>query len=164
MPKAGDYGCAYSRSRIGFWIRVGQALVGDWSRYGHAFIVVSDTEVIEARPGGAGAASLEKYETNSPSTFSSFPLTDMQRALIVATAESYVGTPYSFIDYLSIALEHWGIRPKFVLKRIKGSKHMICSQLVDQCYQDAGIHLFRDGRWPGDVTPGDLANLLLGAQ
>jgi hypothetical protein len=37
---------------------------------------------------------------------------------------------------------------------------MICSQLVDQCYQDAGVHLFADGRWPGDVTPADLYRLI----
>jgi hypothetical protein len=28
-------------------------------------------------------------------------------------------------------------------------------------YQDAGVHLFDDGRWPGYVTPKSLANLLL---
>ncbi len=33
---------------------------------------------------------------------------------------------------------------------------MICSQLVDQSYQDAGVHLFSDGRWSGYVTPGAL--------
>jgi hypothetical protein len=33
---------------------------------------------------------------------------------------------------------------------------MICSQLVDEAYLRAGVHLFDDGRDPGDVTPGDL--------
>ena len=37
---------------------------------------------------------------------------------------------------------------------------MICSQLVDQCYLEAGIHLYDDGRDPGDVTPADLAELV----
>ena len=37
---------------------------------------------------------------------------------------------------------------------------MICSQLVDYCYLMAGVHLFNDGRWPGYVTPEDLANVI----
>jgi hypothetical protein len=38
--------------------------------------------------------------------------------------------------------------------------HLICSQLVDEAYLRAGVHLFDDGRLPGDVTPGDLWWLL----
>ncbi len=43
---------------------------------------------------------------------------------------------------------------------VASSKHMICSQLVDFVYMQSGIHLFNDGRWPGYVTPADLASLL----
>jgi hypothetical protein len=39
---------------------------------------------------------------------------------------------------------------------------MICSQLVDRCYDIAGVHLFDDGRKPGDVSPGDLSRCLGG--
>jgi hypothetical protein len=31
---------------------------------------------------------------------------------------------------------------------------------VDFAYDMAGVHLFSDGRIPGDVTPGDLYRLL----
>ncbi len=49
------------------------------------------------------------------------------------------------------------IRPRWLLDYVAGTGHMICSQLVDQSYLDAGVHLAEDGRFPGDVTPGDLA-------
>jgi hypothetical protein len=37
---------------------------------------------------------------------------------------------------------------------------MVCSQSVSWCYDQAGVHLFADGRLPGLVAPNDL--LLLG--
>jgi hypothetical protein len=39
---------------------------------------------------------------------------------------------------------------------------MICSQLADTAAAEGGWHLFEDGRWPGDVTPGDLYRLYQG--
>jgi hypothetical protein len=66
------------------------------------------------------------------------------------------GVPYSFADYLYLGLEHWGVRSDWLRRRIASSGHMICSQLVDSVYSDARVHLFDDGRWPQDVTPGDL--------
>jgi len=49
--------------------------------------------------------------------------------------------------------------PGWLLDYVAGTGHIICSQLVDQCYLDAGVHLFDDGRFVGDVTPGDLAHV-----
>jgi hypothetical protein len=36
----------------------------------------------------------------------------------------------------------------------------MCSQLVDLSYHEAGVELFDDGRIPGDVSPGDLLDLI----
>jgi hypothetical protein len=36
---------------------------------------------------------------------------------------------------------------------------MICSQLVDYCYRVNDVELFKDGRWPGYVTPACLYSL-----
>jgi hypothetical protein len=44
--------------------------------------------------------------------------------------------------------------------RIESARSMICSQLCDRAYLDAGVNLFRDGRWPGYVTPMALCDLL----
>jgi len=156
--KPGDYFLGQISGFTGFLIRVGQLLCGDASRYTHAGVVLDDGTVVEAEPGGARITPLSEIERDDePVAFSRFPLTDDQRAAIVKAARGYEGTPYSFLDYLSIALETLHLGFGWTKKRVQSSGHMICSQLVDQSYQDAGIHLFEDGRFPGDVTPGDLA-------
>ena len=86
-----------------------------------------------------------------------------QRVRIVAEATALLGTPYSFLDYLALALHRFKVRPKCIEGRVTDSGHLICSQLVDQVYLAAGIHLFADGRMSQDVTPGDIANVLIEA-
>ena len=75
-----------------------------------------------------------------------------------ARARELVGTPYSFLDYLSLALLHAGFRKwgSWARNRVTSSGHMICSQLVDAALTDTGFHVFEDGRLPQDVTPGAL--------
>lgn len=158
-PKAGDFGLSVTAGHVGWWINIAQAITGDSSRYTHAFIVLDDETVLEAQAQGAIISPLSKYTGRA--VFSSLDLTDSERAGIVREARALIGTPYGFTDYLSLALLHWGIRPEWVKNRIKGRGRMICSQLVDEVYLRAGVHLFHDGRWAQDVTPGDLANLLL---
>jgi hypothetical protein len=87
-------------------------------------------------------------------------LNDYERHVIASTGFSLIDTPYSFLDYASIALAAFHIRPRVVRDFVANSDHMICSQLVDFAYDMAGVHLFDDGRIPGDVTPGDLYRLL----
>lgn len=159
--KRGDYGLSQIQNRFThWWVNIAQALTGDSSRYTHAFVYVGGGMVVEAQPGGAILAPLSKY---SPIEYihSDLELTDQQRADIVKAALSLVGTPYSFVDYLQLALLHFGIKWDWLRKRIADRGHMICSQLVDECYLRAGVHLFDDGRWPQDVTPGDLLYVLI---
>lgn len=158
-PKPGDFGLSVTGGQIGWWINLGQAFIQDSSRYTHAFIVMDDSHVIESRAEGAVVGRLQGYIGNA--AFSSLPLTDEQRARIVEEAQKLVGTPYSWLDYLSIGLLHFGLRPEWLRKYIANTGHMICSQLVDEAYKRAGIHLFEDGRDPQDVTPGDLLYVLV---
>ncbi|MFD0528968.1 hypothetical protein ACFQ1I_21760 [Kitasatospora arboriphila] len=89
-------------------------------------------------------------------------MTDGQRAAVVAAARGYIGVPYSAADYFALGAHRLRLPVGPLIKGyVASSRHMICSQLVDQCYLDAGVHLFSDGRWPGYVTPADLAKLLL---
>jgi hypothetical protein len=145
---------------LGWWVGLGQFLIGDASPVQHAFVCVGD-HVVEAMPGGALLTPLDTYRGRGDVAWSRYPLTDAQRVVIVGRAVSLIGTPYSFLDYLAIALDHWGIRPKRLRRYVASSGHLICSALVDDCYRAAGVHLFADGRDVGDVTPGDLARLLL---
>jgi hypothetical protein len=162
-PQPGDFGLVRITGWAGWGIRIAQVLYGDgWSPHEHAFIVMG-TDLIEAEPGGARVQLMSEYgttKTNPSLVFSNLPLTASQRAGIVHKATELVGTPYSWLDYASLALHRLHIRPKFVVNRVRSSKHLICSQLVDLCYDYVGMHLFQDGRFEGDVTPGDLWKLI----
>lgn len=160
QPRPGDFGLSTIGGLLGRFVSFCQLVVGDPSRYQHAFLVLDDHTVVEAQPGGARITPLEhwlSHRGNRPLAFSEASLTDPQRAELVAAGRALVGTPYSFLDYLSLALLARGRRPKWVVRRVKNSGHLICSQLVDQVYRQVGLQLFADGRDSGDVTPGDLA-------
>jgi cell wall-associated NlpC family hydrolase len=139
---------------------MGQLLTGDASRYTHAFIVLDDETVIEAMPGGAIITPLSEYFPGK-AVFSNLELTDEQREAVVREGRALRGTPYSFLDYLALALAHFGLKPIKLRRYVQNKGHMICSQLVDEVYRRAGIHMFNDDRLPQDVTPGDLANYLI---
>lgn len=160
-PRPGDFGLTKISGLLGFLIGLGQFLNGDGSRFSHAFIVLGDGLVMQAEPGGASYGRISDFADRDTVFSRHVVLTDEQRKMIVNTAIGLEGTPYSFLDYLAIALHRFGIRLGFVERRVASSKHMICSQLVDYCYKAAGVHLFQDDRLPQDVTPGDLANCLV---
>jgi hypothetical protein len=88
------------------------------------------------------------------------PLTGPQRDAICLAARGYIGTPYSWLDYLAIAAHRLRIPVPGLRRFIESDKSMICSQLVDRVYADAGVHLF-SGVWPGYVTPADLARRIM---
>jgi hypothetical protein len=158
--------------RVGFLIKLAQWFNGDgWREIQHAGILLDDGYTVEAMPGGAIIGHITNYDTKTVVWSSGFevvgvgpdydgPLSDYERVKVIEAAKGYVGVPYSFLDYLGLALARFGLRPRLLKRYIASTGHMICSQLVDQCYQDAGIQLFRDGRIPGDVTPADLYNLI----
>lgn len=156
-PRAGDFGVVHVSGEGGKLIRAGQWLNGSGYRdYEHAFMYVGRGEVIEAQPSGARIDQL----TTQRVLWSHYNLTMAQRLSLVRIADSLVGTPYSWPDYFALAARRFRVPVPGLHKYIADSGHMICSQLVDYCYQKAGIQLFNDGRWPGDVTPADLANLI----
>src|SRR5260221_6502179 len=146
-----------------------QWLAGGRADYEHAIIGIEDGMIVEAQPGGGGMVAMHyrparvKWSTGMPFRHSSGgtsavgPLTG---SLITAAARKYVGTPYSFADYAALAARAWHLPLPGLRDFVEDNHHQICSQLVDQCYQDAGIQLFDDGRWPGFVRPADLADLL----
>lgn len=156
--KPGDIGLTKIGGVLGFFVSLGQHLAGDSSRYTHAYIVLDDKTVIAAQPGGARIDKLSDYKNKA--IYIQMELTDEQRALIVKEARALDGLPYSFLDYLALALTRFGIRPKWLRNYIKDTGHMICSQMCDEVYRRAGINLFNDGRMPQDVTPGDLLYVL----
>jgi len=123
-----------------------------------------DTWIVEARPSGAVCVWLPHATLSRHAVTWWLPSTDdlgVTYAETAAVAFDHVGTKYSFADYAAIAAHRSGLG--YLAHRIddyvSSSGHMICSQLVDYCYQLSGYQLFNDGRLPGSVTPADLARL-----
>jgi cell wall-associated NlpC family hydrolase len=160
-PEPGDFELTKIAGEGGELIRIGQLLNGDgFEDYEHARLYLGGGQVLEAEPGGARIAPVGEVAGGLWST-GKIPLTGAQRTAIVAAARGYVGTPYSAADYFALAAHRLHLPLPGLKAYVASSGRMICSQLVDRCYQDAGVHLFNDNRWPGYVTPGSLAGLLL---
>jgi uncharacterized protein YycO len=164
-PKVGSFGLVKLSGITGKLITVGQVLDGDGlGKYDHAFVYIGERadgkNIVEAEPGGARLGNYKEYDDV---TWSSWNLTDVQRAAIVAAAINLLGTPYSILDYVALGALHLHL-PWFglVKRRVESSRYLICSQLVDQAYQAAGVQLFKDNRWCGSVTPMDLSHTLEG--
>jgi hypothetical protein len=172
-PQLGDYACRNMGGTSGALITLGEWLNGDgFSEYDHAEIFVGKADAngplgytMGAYPGGARLVPLYPGQTENGNGFlwstGKFDLTDQQRQSIVYNALLCKGIPYSSADYFALALHRLHVPVPELKASIADSKRMICSQLCDWAYLAAGVHLFNDGRWPGYVTPADLANLIV---
>lgn len=162
MPKPGDFGLVAISGEVGRLIRFGQWLNGDgFGDYQHAVLVLDNDELIEAEPGGARIRPVSEYDGTNV-VWSDWPLTDDERAAIVAGGRSLEGVPYSFLDYFALAAHRLHIPVPGLRKYIASTRHEICSQLVDVGYQLGGQTMFADHRWPGYVTPMALLRALHG--
>lgn len=168
-PRPGDIMLTTIAGPVGGLIAVGQWANGDgFGVYQHAAVVLSayrsldgwSGTVMEAQPGGARRTPIARYHGQDTVYVSPVGLTDAQRWAICQAAEKYEGTPYSFADYAAIAAHRFHVPVPGLREFIAATGHQICSQLCDNAYAAAGVHLFDDGRWSGHVTPMDLWNRL----
>jgi hypothetical protein len=131
---------------------------GKWARYCHTKIYVGGGMVVQAEPGGATHVP---YEPTSLEIWSSaqWMLNGFQRAAFVKAALSQVGHGYAPLEYPYLVAHQLHIPVPGLQKEIMDSGSMICSQLADWTWQQGGqpVHIFNDGRWPGDVMPWQLA-------
>jgi hypothetical protein len=152
--------------RTGWWVGLAQAICGMPSRWTHAGIVLPDDRILQAQPGGAVIAPLDSL-TGRPHIVSDAPIRlyvrdhpeDSEwfvRRSVTHEALNLEGTPYSFADYLALAAIHLHLPSKALRRYVENSGHLISSALLDRTFREAGIHLYDDGRYPGDVTPADL--------
>ena len=142
---------------VGLLVRVGQALIGDWSPWTHAGLVVSPGLVAQAMPGGLEIAPWDRLYGAGVLPLTGWPTaTPVQLARLEDVATSLVGTPYGWVDYLSLGLAWLHVRPAWLRRWIASDRTLICSQAVDLIWSRVGVQLYADGRLPGDVTPGDL--------
>jgi hypothetical protein len=159
-PATGLIGLTQIHGDVGELIRIGQWLNGDgFKQWEHAFVSLGAGLIVEAEPGGARIGNADEYSAIHWCYGIAKLATPDQLQAVADAARKYAGVPYSFLDYAELAAHRLHIPVPGLKTFIGDSKHLICSQLCDQAEQDAGIHLFKDGRWPGFVTPADLFNL-----
>lgn len=150
-PRPGDIGLTTISGFGGWSIRFGQWLNGDgFRKYAHAFVFTGQGLIVEAMPGGAQEVQNWHHDV----VYLRCP--DGYRTAVAEAAHALVGTPYSFADYGALALRRFHVPAPHLDRYVKDSNHMICSQLADEAAWIGGWKIFSDGRWPGDVTPGDL--------
>src|SRR6266567_2391208 len=134
-PSVGAIGLVKVHGGVGLFIRLGQWLAGGgFADYEHAFVCVSTVldggaQVVEAEPGGA---SMGVYFPADEVLWSNFPLTVGQQDAISQAALKYLRTPYSFLDYLAMALHRFRLPIPFLKGYVTATGHMICSQLADR--------------------------------
>jgi hypothetical protein len=155
MPKPGDFFVTATGGWMGEVIRTVTK-----SSVNHAGLYLGNNLILEAEPHGA---VINKLNNRYPhATWSFYDLTDETRAKIVRISRTLVGTPYNYFDIGVLGLVNaygWGA-PSWVIKQLQDPSSMVCSQMVDYIYLMAGVHLFKDGRVPALVTPGDLLKLI----
>jgi hypothetical protein len=160
-PQPGDIGLTTVQGPFGALIRFGQWLNGSgFAAFEHAFVVLPGDRLIEAQPGGARVGMLSEYDGRHVVYLSPPPGLVVDRRAVCDAAERYAGVGYGWLDYLVLAAHRFHLPVPGLRRYIASTRRMICSQLADQAYQDAGVPLFADGRWPGYVTPADLFNRL----
>lgn len=163
QPRPGDIGITSISDWGGELIRRMQQLNGCGSeKYEHAFGVdrVEDdgtVVIVEAMPEGAR----EVANWHDPATTRWLICPDEYREAMVRLLKEQARkkVKYAWFDYAAIALHRFHLHPPGLKHFIESSHRQICSQLVDWCADNAGWHLFDDGRWPGYVPPCDLNRL-----
>lgn len=162
LPRIGDFAVIPISGPVGKLISIGEFLNGSgFGDYDHAEIYVGNNQTLGAYPGGATLVDLPADQSGWLWSTGHVRLSDVERQLVYNNAMACKGIGYSSLDYFALALHRFHIPAPDLKNYIQSSKHMICSQLVDFCYMQAGVHLFTDNRWPGYVTPADLAHVVL---
>ena len=177
-PKPGDFCCTPAGGELGKAILVAQRLAGNHNpQYEHAEVYVGQADArgphgytYSAYPDNDDPAKTGKRPLAGPArTMPGFiwssgiiELSDMQRDGVLAWCATHDDVKYSWEDYGAIFLKHMHILAPGLKTYIADTHRMICSYYTDTAMRDgAGVHLFNDGRWPGEVCPGDLADMLM---
>ena len=172
MPSAGAFAVIRTGGFIGWVIRVLTR-----SRFNHAAIGTGAGTLLEATPvrgiiespvNEYAVAAVAWFGQGSSHTLS--PMSQQQRATIVAFGRAHLGVRYGFLDISALAIDalaedHGGAVLRWAQRRVRArlmrSDRMICSQFVAAAYSAAGITLV-PGKMACQVTPGDLAAVMAG--
>lgn len=156
-PQPGDIGLVPIVGNVGLAIRIGQWLNGSgFANYEHAFVFVGQNRIVEAEPDGAREVSLDEYDSR---TIAWLRCPNQYRAAVAQQAQTFVGTPYGFLDYAVIAAHRIHLPIPGLKRRANSTNSMICSQLAVEAARRGGWDLL--GTKPsGFITPDDLDRLV----
>lgn len=123
----------------------------------HAFIATGwGDEIIEADPHGARRNHSRSYRTVYWCDRIASALNDAERAKVVEYAKAHIGTPYSWVDDAEIGfVDMFGRAPRWMRRRLRSDRTLMCSQLCAAAYRAAGVVLYPN-RVDGSIAPGDL--------
>jgi hypothetical protein len=148
----GNYGVSHGSGMVGELIR---HATESWA--GHAFVYVGNGMIIEAAPPATrivGASAHPDAVWNVEE-----PMTDTQRAAIVARAHALLGTPYDYPAYIGFALEVLKLGTQKELDPVFKQDHWrVCSADVADEYSFGGIDISNGLRYPNLISPADLYN------
>lgn len=157
QPRIGDYGVI---SSSGLFARLIQ--FGTRSRWNHAFIYIGEIDgvpsIVEANPTGVAISPASEYSIIAWNQHEE--LTDEQRNGIAFYARHCIGRPYNWGIIFMLALRALGLKvfPKKFVHYLGQHAGYICSELVAESYEKAGVPLCAD---PSLCNPGDLAERLI---
>lgn len=183
-PQPGDFCCIPVGGVLGMGIEAGQFVAEKLQRqparllpYDHAEVYVGMPDLAgphgytysaypdNLRPLKSGKRALPCPPEQLPGSIWSSGIIEMTPAAregVVNWCLAHPRVPYSWADYAAIGLHAAGMNTEALRTHIANLASMICSWYTDAAMWYGGnVHLFDDGRWPGYVTPGDLAGLLL---
>lgn len=166
-PQPGDLGLVITHGLGSDLIRLGDR-IESWRKhlehepYNHVIVAVTPRQAVQAEPHGANMVNIDAYPAT---TWYTWPgITGAQRQAVSFAARKLVGIGYSWLDIGALTLDclGWDVQRDdgkltLVGRRINRHDRLVCSALGDLAYQEAGLHLYDDGRLPGEVTPGDVA-------
>ncbi|MCW2904037.1 MAG: hypothetical protein JWO67_6302 [Streptosporangiaceae bacterium] len=150
----GRYVCVKTKGFIPWIIR--RATKSD---YDHVFIVGYGGQIIQAESGGVQIAALSGYAGAELVANVAEPMTDVQRAAVVAAARALVGDEYNFATIVDQGFTYLGLHWRLLLRLASAKRVFDCSQLVVVCGADAQPPMaWMCGRSnTALVTPADLA-------
>jgi hypothetical protein len=84
-----------------------------------------------------------------------------RRDLISTWAFEHVDTEYDYLGFAAIAVTKLlgPFAPRWLLRYIATHDRLICSYLCDLALQAGGVHMFRDHRPEGAVTPASFGKV-----
>jgi hypothetical protein len=132
------------------------------SAYNHSVVAISNTHCVSAEPGGAVIRLISDYRTDRVA-WSQFNLTRDQRDRISVWAFEHIGVEYDHAGFVAIGFTKLlgPFAPRWLLRYVGTRDRLICSYLCDLALQAGDIHMFRDHRPEGAVTPASFGKVFV---